>query len=139
MTIKRVTEMAEVLKLVPIEIKLREKEKSEVPTKDILAFVQGQLQTNPYFGMWIVEDEDIVLGYVGLFLNVVGGIRDLHIWRVWHDPHHPEVMDVLYKTVTDCAKNARARTMKIDITRGAKAYEKKWGFKPVSTIMERRL
>lgn len=139
MTITKVTSMEQVLKLVPIELKLREKEKSDVPVKDMLTFVQYQLQANPYFGVWILEEDDALVGYIALFANVVGGVRDLHIWRIWHDPHRPDAMRVLEDVIRSAVDAVRAKKVKIEVARGEKVYQRKWGFKPVSTILERRV
>ncbi len=139
MTIKKVTNISEVLRLVPIEVRLREKEKSDVPVKDILTFIQQQLQINPYFGIWIVEEDDEVVGYVGLFANIVGGTRDVYMWRIWYEPHRHEVIKILYDIVVAYAEEVKAKKVRIEVTRGVKALERSWGFKPVATIMERRV
>jgi hypothetical protein len=139
MIVKRVTDIAEVLRIVPIEVKLRQKEKSDIAIKDVLTFVQGQLQSNPYFGIWIVEDGEDVAGYVGLFINVIGRQKSLYIWRIWHDPHRPEVMLMLQDIIAECASNTKTDKIRIEVTRGMKAFNRKWGFKPISTIMERRV
>lgn len=139
MIVKRLTDMADILKLVPIEVRLREKEKTEVPTKDMLTLIQSQLP-NPLFGIWgVFNGNEQVLGYVSAYVNVIGTTKDMYIWRIWHDPKHKEVMNILQNILKEFAMATRTKKVKIEVTRGMKAFNKKWGFKPKSIIMEREV
>lgn len=135
MIVKQLTDMSDILKLVPIEVALRAKEKTDVPIKDVLTFIQHQL-SNPYFGIWGVFDDDKMLGYVSAYANIVGSTREVYIWRIWHDPHHNEVMPVLHNVLKEFGKMTKAKKARIEVTRGMKALERKWGWKPKSVIME---
>lgn len=137
MTVKRVTDMMDIMQIVPIEVRLREKEQSDVPVKDILTFINAQLQS-PYFAAWIVTDNDIVLGYVFTLINAFAQ-KEMMILRIWYEPHHKEAIKMLIEAMTQWVTEHKVKKVRIEIKRGLKAFQKKWKFYPVSVIMERRV
>jgi hypothetical protein len=136
MIVKRVTDISEVLKIVPIETRLRAKEHSEVPIKDMLTFVNMQLSSS-LFAIWMVLDGEAVAGYACTLINPIS--RDMMIWRIWYDQHKKEAMKLLESAILQWGKEYKTRTLRVEVVRGIRALQKTWGFKPRSVIMERRI
>jgi hypothetical protein len=145
MFIKRTTDIQDVIRLVPIEVRLREKEKSPVKAQELLTFVQSQLNNPLFYAVIIYEDEtekDIV-GYM-IILVIPYKIMDMqhvNILRVWYDPKYrgTEVRKVGWQIVDTIAKQYNIKNVRIEVMRGEKAYQKTWGFKRRSVVMERRV
>jgi len=144
MTIKRITDMSEVLKLVPIEVKLRAKEKSEIRTKDLLEFVQKMI-TNPHFYVIAIYDdaEDKVIGYM-VMLAVTANIMNMkciEIYRVWYDHTYRKsgVRELGWDAVKMIAEAYKIHKVRFTTRKHVKAFEKAWGFEPIATVMERRI
>lgn len=137
MTVKRVTDMMDIMQIVPIEVRLREKEQSDVPVKDILTFVNAQL-LNPYFSIWIATENNRVLAYVITLINAFN-TKEIVILRIWYDHHNKEAFRLMVKEMETWAKSNGVQTERIEINRGMKAYIKKWNFNPVSVVMKRRI
>jgi hypothetical protein len=136
MIVKRVTDMAEVLKIVPIETRLREKEHSQVPVKDILSFVNMQINS-PLFAIWMVLDGETVRGYACTLINPIS--HSMMIWRIWYDQHKKEAMTLLKEAILQWGKSYKVKILRIEVIRGLKALQRTWGFNPKSVIMERRV
>lgn len=145
MHIKRITEIEDVLRIVPIEVKLREKEKAHVKTKELLTFVQGQL-TNPLFYLVFVyedETEQNLAGYMALLAipyNLMD-MKSISILRVYYDPKykHTDIKDVLWRIIEEVAKIYHIKKVRGEVSRGAKVFQRKYKFKMIKTVLERRL
>lgn len=145
MHIKRVTDIEDVLRIVPIEVKLRAKEKTSVKTNELLTFVQSQL-TNPLFYFICVfedETEKDLVGYIVL-LAVPYNIMDMksvNVLRVYYDPkyRHTNIKEIGWKIIEEVGRVNHIKKVRIEASRGVRAYERTWGFKPVRTVLERRL
>jgi hypothetical protein len=145
MYIKRITQIEDVLRLVPIEVKLREKEKSPVKAQELLTFVQSQLNNPLFYIVCVYEDEtekDIV-GYMILFaipFNLMD-MKSVNILRVYYDPkyRHTDIRNIGWQIIEEIAKMNKIKKVRIEVKRGMKAYEKTWKFKQVTTVMERRV
>jgi len=145
MYIKRTTDIQDIIRLVPIEVKLREKEKSPVKAQELLAFVQSQL-TNPLFYPVIVfedETEKNIMGYIMLLVIPfkIMDMQHVNILRVYYDPKYRKtnIREVGWNIVEEVAKHYGIKKVRIETMRGSKAYERAWGFTPRSTVMERRI
>jgi len=145
MYIKRTTDIQDIIRLVPIEVKLREKEKSPVKAQELLAFVQSQL-TNPLFYPVIVfedETEKNIVGYIMLLVIPfkIMDMQHVNILRVYYDPKYRKtnIREVGWNIVEEVAKHHGIKKVRIETMRGSKAYERAWGFTPRSTVMERRI
>ena len=145
MYIKRTTDIQDIIRLVPIEVKLREKEKSPVKAQELLAFVQSQL-TNPLFYPVIVfedETEKNIMGYIMLLVIPfkIMDMQHVNILRVYYDPKYRKtnIKEVGWNIVEEVAKHHGIKKVRIEAMRGVRAYEKAWGFKARSTILERRI
>jgi hypothetical protein len=145
MFVKRTNDINDIIRLVPIEVSLREKEKSPVKAQELLAFVQSQLN-NPLFYAVIVyadEMERKITGYMFLLAITIPimDMKQVNVLRVWYDhtQDRKQMKEIGMEIIRTVAKNHGIKKVKIEVQRGAKVYERMWGFKPVSTVLERRL
>lgn len=145
MFIKRTTDMNDILRLVPIEVKLREKEKSPVKAQELLAFVQSQLNNPLFYAVIVYEDEteEKITGYMFLLAITIPimDMKQVNVLRVWYDhtQDRKQMKDIGMDIIRTVAKNHGIKKVKIEVQRGAKVYERMWGFRQVSTVLERRL
>ena len=145
MFIKRTTDIQDIIRLVPIEVKLREKEKSSVKAQELLTFVQSQLNNPLFYAVIVYEDESEkdIMGYIMLLVIPfkIMDMQHVNILRVYYDPRYRKtnIREIGWQIAEQVAKNHGIKKVRIEVKRGAKVYERSWGFKPVSTIMERRI
>ena len=145
MHIKRTNDMNYIIRLVPIEVKLREKEKSPVKAQELLAFVQSQLNNPLFYAVIVYEDETEkdIMGYIMLLVIPfkIMDMQHVNILRVYYDPKYRKtnIREVGWNIVEGVAKHHGIKKVRIEAMRGVKAYEKAWGFKCRSTILERRI
>jgi hypothetical protein len=68
-------------------------------------------------------------------------MQHVNILRVYYDPRYRKtnIREIGWQIAEQVAKNHGIKKVRIEVKRGAKVYERSWGFKPVSTIMERRI
>lgn len=145
MFVKRTTDMNDILRVVPIEVKLREKEKTNVRTKDFLVFVQSQLQ-NPYFYFIIVfedKSERDIVGYIALFVitTKIMDMQQVNVMRVYYDPKYRKtnIKKLGWDIVEAVAKEHGIKTVCAEVQRCEKAFMRTFGFKKRSTVLERRV
>jgi hypothetical protein len=145
MYIKRTTDMKDIIRLVPIEVKLREKEKSPIRAQELLDYVQSQLNNPLFYAVIVYEDETerVITGYMFLLAITIRimGMKQVVVIRVWYDHKQDKkvMRDIGMDIIRTVASNHGIKKVKIEVQRGAKVYERIWGFKPVSTVLERRL
>lgn len=145
MYVKRTTDIQDIIRLVPIEVKLREKEKSPVKAQELLAFVQSQLNNPLFYAVIVYEDatERKITGYMFLLAITIPimDMKQVNVLRVWYDhtQDRKQMKEIGMEIIRTVAKNHGVKKVKIEVQRGAKVYERMWGFKPVSTVLERRL
>lgn len=146
MNIIRATTISEVLECIPIEMEIRKKEDERFPLKDILAFVESQLE-QPYFGFYMAYEEEKIIGFVILVYVPIKGFEQVQIIRIWYDHKYPEVMDEFEKIAWQWKKETKAPrlTTTMDARRGGKsnmnrirAFKRKWKFNIVGVELERR-
>lgn len=145
MFVKRITEMADVLRVVPIEVKLREKEKTGTGTNEFLTFVQSQLLNPFFYFIQVFEDnsESNLVGYIVVLVIPIKimGLQQVNIMRVYYDPKYRKtgILKTLWNTVDVIAKYHKIKKIRIEVTRGERAIARKHGFKKYATVMERRV
>ena len=92
MYIKRTTDINDIIRLVPIEVKLREKEKSSVKAQELLTFVQSQLNNPLFYAVIVYEDETEkdIMGYIMLLVIPfkIMDMQHVNILRVYYDPKY---------------------------------------------------
>lgn len=145
MFVKRTNDIKDILRLVPIEVKLRERERTPVRAQELLTFVQSQLSNPLFYAVIVYEDEteQSIAGYI--FLLAIPfklmGMQHINILRVWYDPKYREqgIREIGWQIVEEVAKTHGIKDVRIEVVRGEKAYERTWGFRKKSIVMERRV
>jgi hypothetical protein len=135
--------MSDALKLVPIEVKLREKEKSQVKTKELLEFVQRMLPNPLFYPIVVYEDETETNVIAYLVMIVVNDklmdMQAINVIRAWYEPHHKEMKETIWSIIQYISKEYNIHKVRLSAKRGQRALNKTWGFIPTATIMERRV
>lgn len=144
-----VTDLTEILKLVPIEVGIAKKENQRfsMPIKDKLEWIMCMVNHEPMilkyeFRVLIVyNDEDQVIGYAiaSLTVSKIKYFNQLKVYRIWYDHHYPEAIKMLDDEAKRWAKENKVHVMTSEADRRLKAWKRKWKFEPVSVNMERRL
>lgn len=145
MFVKRTTDIKDILRVVPIETRLREKAKAETGTNDFLTFVQSQL-SNPYFYfLQAFEDETerALVGYIVILVIPIKlmGLQQVNILRVYYDPKYRKtgILDTFWNAVDMIARHHKIKKVRIEVTKHEKAYTRRHNFKKYATVMERRI
>jgi hypothetical protein len=145
MIVKRITDISDMMKLVPIEVQLRNKHHSSVKTRDLLEFVEKMLPNQLFYPVVIYEDEteQKPIGYIVILVipNKLMDMRCVSVLRVWYDPHYKDqgIVELGWNIMKTICKQHNIDKIRIEVSRGAKAYHKAWGFEPIATVMERRV
>jgi hypothetical protein len=98
-----------------------------------------------FYAVIVYEDETEkdIMGYIMLLVIPfkIMDMQHVNILRVYYDPKYRKtnIRDVGWKIVEEVAKHHGIKKVRIEAMRGVKAYEKAWGFKARSTILERRI
>lgn len=146
MRIIRASTIAEILECVPIEMDIRKKEMEHMKLKDMLAFLETQLE-QPFLGFYIAYEKEQIVGFMVLFYIPIRGLEQVQIMRIWYDHHYPKVMDEFEQIIRQWKRETKAPkvTVSMDTMRNGRsnmgrinALRKKWGFSIVSVELERR-
>ena len=137
MKIERTTDMQEILKCIPFEHRVTEKGRDRSRIKDRLLYLNAQID-NPYLGFWIAyDDNNEVLGYTLASLVLIPGMERLHLLRMYAPT--PEIRDAFENILRGWAKEHKVKFVQIAAAKGVKALQRKYGFKPDSVNMVRRI
>ena len=137
MRIERTTDISEVLKCMPFEQVVINKGRDKSRIRDRLLFVKSQIE-NPYFGFWMAyDDNNEIIGYAIASLVLMPGMERLVLLRMYAPTK--EIREELSNVLRDWAKQYKVKLAQISVTKGVKALERKYGFKPDSINMIRRI
>lgn len=145
MYVKRTNNINDILRVVPIEVKLREKERTKVRTKEFLEFIQMQLMNPLFYFLMIFEDdtEQAIVGYMALVVIPIKlmDLQQVNILRVYYDPKYREtnIKQTLENAVILIARQHRITDIRIEVTGRERAIARSWGFKKRGIVMERRI
>lgn len=139
MEIKRTTDIQEVLKCLPFEREVRNKGRDNTRESKALLFIQSQLY-NPLFGVWIAyDDNENVAGYAIAVMNLMPGDETLHVIRIYAKQR--DLLDAFWDIARQWAKEFKVKTFSLTAKKGkhVRAFQRRFGFVPVSVNMERRI
>lgn len=136
MRVERITDMTEVIKCLPFEAMVRRKGRETARESKMLLFIQSVIE-NPFFGYFIVYDEDEVAGYAIGMLVLIPEMERLSILRMV--ALTKEVRLLLESALATWAKESKVDMAQITTSKNIKAFKRKWGFKVVSVNLERRI
>lgn len=137
MEIRRITDIAEVLRCLPFEREVRKKGRDTSRESQLLLFVQSQLE-NPYFGFFIAYEGENIVGYTVAFVSIIKGLGNrIHLSRLYAPKK--EVFDALTDTLREWIRPYNVKTAQITAYKHIKAIQRRYKFTPVSVTMERRI
>jgi hypothetical protein len=136
--IRRITDIAEVMRCLPYEREVRKKHRDNSRESQLLLFVQSQLE-NPYFGFFIAyNDKNEILGYSVAFVSIIKGLGNrIHLSRLY--AKKKDVFDALCNEMREWIRPLNIKTVQITATGHIKAFQRRYKFTPVSVAMERRI
>lgn len=140
MRIIETRDINEVLKCLPMEVKIRNKGRDVTAIKDTLSLLKTAFEINPYmrFFMAFPDDSDELIGYLVLIIHPEKELKIIHLYRIWYDGKK-EVLNQFIEIIKYLAKEFKCKRLTIEVFKNEKALERKWGFKKSSVIMERRI
>jgi len=137
MEVRRITNIAEVLKCLPFEREIRKKGRDNSRESQLLLFVESQLN-NPYFAFFIAYDRENIVGYCVAFVSIIQGIGNrIHISR-WYAKER-EVFEALERSVREWIRPYNVKIAQITAVNHIKAIQRRYKFNPVSICLERRI
>jgi hypothetical protein len=139
MEIERTNNIQEVIKCLPFEDEIRKKGRDKSKVSDMLMLIKNQMD-NPFFGIWIAydnENKEKILGYTIAILTLIPGFERESILRMVAPTK--EIRDKFFEILEMWAKTFRIRTQTITAHKHIKAITRKFNFKAVSVVMERRI
>ena len=144
-------DMADILKLVPIETNMLKKHysKNAMDIKDRLLWMDcvlnnKKMTTHYEFKVLMVyadENKESVLGFIvfSIMKSNIKYMNEIRIFRAWYDHKFPEIKDTVWKMLEDTAKDFKIPKIIFEANRGIKAFVKTWKMKPVSVMLERKV
>ncbi len=140
MRIVETRDVSEVLRCLPMELEIRKKGRDVMPIRDTLSLLKKNFEHNPYFRFFLIfaDDNDDVLGYMGLVIYPEKELKTIHLYRIWYNGTK-EVLEQLKEIIRHIAKETKCKRLTIEVYNNEAALERSYGFKKSSVIMERRI
>ncbi len=149
MNVSCITDMSEILKLVPMETEIMAKEpkRGAMSIKDKLTWIDAMLNRKQFVTLhdfkvfaWYT-DEDEIAGYIiaSITKTKIKYFDELRVYRIWHDPKHPELVDEGVRLLEDWAKQNKVTVIRSEANRRIRAFHRRFKMEPLSVNMERRL
>jgi len=127
--------MSDFLKCLPFEREVRKKGREKNRESDMLMMIESML-LNPLFGLWIAYDDNgNISGYVCAVLNPMPGSKKLFLLRIY--AKQKELFDQFENILMEWAKKYKVKVCSMTVTSNVKAFQRKYGFTPVSINMEK--
>jgi len=138
MRVERITDIQEVLKCLPYESEIRSKGREYLRESVQLEFISSTID-NPMFGYFVAyNDNDEVLGYTFAILNLmIRGHERIILSRMY--AKEPEIRDALIEALEEWAESYKIEVVQLVTNKHIKVFRRKYGFKPVSVVLERRI
>jgi N-acetylglutamate synthase-like GNAT family acetyltransferase len=136
MEIRQTTNIGEILRCVPFETEIRDNGRDNSEIKDLLYFLQEYIET-PVLRMWIAYDDDKIIGYCVAMVSMAPGMKGLILLRMYAKQR--EIREGFEEVLREWAKETGCKKAYMIAHKNIKAFQRRYGFKPVSVIMERRI
>lgn len=150
--IKEAESFQEILGIVPHEVESREKHPhpTSVPLKDYLMVLDCIMNKKPFLlkkdfkAFMSYTDEGELNGYLMCLLTLtkIKSLNEVRLIKAWYDHDYPEVIEELFDTACDWAREHGIKTIKAELDWHDKlieTVEKKWAFGKCTAIMQRRI
>ena len=146
MEARKITDMQEIMKLLPIEqaIMAREPEAGKMPLRDKLLWLDCLVNKKPFAetdgGVMAWYDGDKVVGYMILSCtkSKIKYFDAIHVYRVWHDPDY-DIANEVEEYLIGLAKNMKVHTIRSEANRRLRAFQRKYHMQPISVNLERKV
>ena len=141
--VRQVTNMEQVMQVVPIEVTLKNNKIINTNAKDFLLFVQNFVLPNPLFRFWIATDDtNKVVGYSIAFMSPtkIFEMDYVSILRIWTCKRG--VIERLESVLAEWCRENKITRQQLNMTKdikAMKAVKRKFKFIPVSVNFERRI
>jgi hypothetical protein len=91
----------------------------------------------PIYGFWMAYDNNNnVIGYVSAMLNTLPGFKRLHLFRIY--AKQKEIFNAFENILKEWAKPHNIKIAQMTCKNHIKAFQRKYGYVPVSVNLERR-
>ena len=143
--IREITDISEVLKIVPIEVELRKKEPKagSMSLRDSITWIEAALSGKPIyqayaFKVYFFYNDDELVGYTILSItkSVIKHFDEIRIYRVWHKDH--DCVAKWFELIEWLGGEYGIKKIRFEanIPELEKHFRKKYGFRSVSINME---
>lgn len=141
MTLIETRDIAEILKIIPHEIEIRQKGRDRKPLKDMLSSVKRRLETDNQFHVFLAKDaEDKLTAYAFFALHCEPEEKRLELCRIWHDEERPSGLMQIVKALRRIVKQYKLESVTaIAQSKEMTAIAKEWGFKMAGVVMEKKV
>ena len=144
---RQITDMQEIMKLLPIEqeIMKKEPEAGKMSLRDKLLWLDCLVNKKPFVefndgGIMGWYDGEKLIGYM-ILSATKGKIKyfdTLRIYRVWHDPNY-DIANEMENYMVSLAKSLKIHSITSEANRRIRAFQRKYQMQPVSVNMERKV
>ena len=147
METRQITDMQEIMKLLPIEqeIMKKEPETGKMSLRDKLLWLDCLVNKKPFVefndgGIMGWYDGDKLIGYMILSATKakIKYFDTLRIYRVWHDPNY-DISNEMENYMVSLAKSLKIHSITSEANRRIRAFQRKYQMQPVSVNMERKV
>ena len=128
------TTIEEVLTLIPWEYEIQQKGRIRFPIQKLLLIIRDYIDDERFIILF-AHDEGTPKGFCIAFIPTIHGNKGIHILRMYGDGLVEDFLEALEKW----GKNFGINKIGFTIEKDMKAIERKYGFRQVSTNMEREI
>ena len=147
MEIREVTDINEIMQIIPLEIDTMKDEPQGMPLRDRLTWIEGELNgkqiyTKYEFKVFMIYENKLI-GYAVAALSKakIKYFSEIRIFRVWHDNSNPEIGKKFMDFIHNWAKENKINKIRIEVNKPnlERLFRMKYGFKTISTNMEKEV
>jgi N-acetylglutamate synthase-like GNAT family acetyltransferase len=148
MEIREVTDIGEIMKIVPIEVELLRGETIGMSLRDKLTWIDGelngkQLYTKYEFKVFMIYEGEKLVGYAiaALTKSKIKYLSEIRIYRVWHEKKNKEIAELFMKRIEEWARENKIDKIRSEADKPSmkRLLKSKYGFKVISTNMEKEV
>jgi len=148
MEAREITDISELLKIVPIEIGIMKKEPKHgsMSLRDKITWLEAgmnnkSIHSHYEFKIYFMEKDGELVGFVILSVlkSVIKYFDEIRVYRVWQKD--PEVADCFWKVVKELGEKYKIKKIKFEVNRPAmeRLCRKKYNMRSVSINMEGKI
>ena len=144
---RQITDMQEIMKLLPIEQAIMEKEPEagKMQLRDKLLWLDCLVNKKPFIefndgGVMGWYDGEKIVGYMIISITKakIKYFDCLRVYRIWHDPHY-DISKEMEDYLLGVAKKMKVHSITSEANRRLRAFQRKYQMQPISVNMERKV